>query len=170
MFARAALISAFILGTAAVADDQAVFSFSGKGKQPVEVRDASGEVKEVIGQKSLSLNTIPRDAAEREQAYREQQAERAAEYTAEQQAERAAQADQEAAAAKAQEEAAAKAAAEAKAKAEEEWDPTPRKVRRKTVRGTLDIGPLPESKPSSPAPQAPAGPFPAPQLPPTPTP
>jgi hypothetical protein len=134
IFSAALCLAAF----PAAANDEAVITFSGKGKQPIEVRDSSGEVTELIGQRSLTLNTIPRDAAAREQAYRESQIERAAELTAEEKAAERAEAERQAEAAKAAEEAAAQAAAEAKA-AEEEYNPTPRKVRRKTVRGTRYI-------------------------------
>lgn len=150
MLFRATLFCVAGLAAAlASAQDQATVTFSGKGKQPIEVRDNSGNVTEVVGQRSLSINQIPGDAAAREKAYRDSQNQRAAEIAAERQAEETAAATAKVAAeAAAKEEADAKAAAEAKA-AEEEWDPTPRKVRRKTVRGTRNIGPAPATAPAS---------------------
>jgi hypothetical protein len=129
------IIVATLSASFASADDKAPITFSGSGKGPVEVKDSSGEVSEVVTQKDLTLNQIPADAVARERAYREQQNELARGFEAERADEQRAIAAAEAEAAKAEEEAAAKAAAEAQA-AEEEFDNTPRKVRRKTVRGT----------------------------------
>jgi hypothetical protein len=131
-------LSAAVWLAAAVgwAGDESALSFSGKGNGPVEVRDKSGEVTEVISQRNLTLNTIPADAAAREQAYREEQAVRMRQVVTEREAAKAEEAARQAEAAKAAEETTAQAAAAAKQKEEEEFDPTPRKVRRNTVRGT----------------------------------
>ncbi len=139
MLFRATISSAILLSaTLASGDEQAVVSFSGKGKQPIEVRDASGNVTEVVGQNNLGLNQIPENAAAREQAYRESQSARAAELASQRSAADAEEAARQAEAAKAAEDAAAQAAAEAEAE-KEKVDPTPRKVRRNTVRGTRYI-------------------------------
>jgi hypothetical protein len=132
------IVAALFAATIACADDKAPVTLTGTGKGPVEVRDSAGEVTEVITQKSLTLNQIPADAVSREQAYREQQNERARELENERATEQRESAAAEAEAAKVAEEASAQAAAEAKAAAEE-FDPTPRKVRRTTVRGTRRI-------------------------------
>ncbi len=136
MTIRFMLAVGLCLGAGSVqGDDKAPVTLSGTGKGPVEIRDSSGGVTEVITPKDLTLNQMPADAVAREKVYREKQNERARELEAQRETAAADVAAKEAEAVKAEEQAAAEAAAKALA-AEEEFDPTPRKVRRNTVRGT----------------------------------
>jgi len=132
-------IFALVLSTAAWSDGQAPITFSGKGKDPIEVRDPSGNVTEVRGSSDLRLNQIPADAIAREEAARARQKELAeaasaerAEEAAEIEADQKAVEEQAAADAKSQAEATAEAEAAAKLKAAQH----PKKIRGKTVRGT----------------------------------
>jgi hypothetical protein len=137
-------ITAVFVAASAWSDGQAPVTFSGKGKNAIEVRDSSGQVTEVIGTSKLRLNQIPAEAVVREEAYRAKQKELAENVNA-RRAENAAAEEKAAteaaeAAKKADAEAIAAAAAESK-KYEEEH---PRKVRRTTVRGNRYV-PKPES-------------------------
>lgn len=143
-------VCTLIFAVCAWTDEQAVVTFSGKGKGAIEVRDAAGKV-EIVNPSTLRLNQIPADAAERERAYRDQvEAEATALATRRAEEEAAAEAAaKETADAKAAEEAAQIAAAtEAELEHEEHH---PRKVRRNTVRGTryLENPPPPREAPAT---------------------
>lgn len=156
-------ICVLVISAAAWSDDPAAVTFSGKGKNGIEVRDASGQVTDVIGTSTLRLNQIPADAVAREEAYRAKRRQLAAD-SAKRRAEisfadEKAAAEALAAAEKADADAAVAAAADAK-KFEEEH---PRKVRRTTVRGNRytpkpadSAAPAPAAEPPQVVEEAPA--------------
>lgn len=143
-------VCTLIFAVCAGAEEKSVVTFSGKGNNPIEVRDASGKV-EVVHPSTLRLNQIPADAAARERVYREQVETEASALTerriAEGVEEEAEKKEAEELEAVAEAEAIA-AAAEAELEHEEHY---PMKVRRKTVRGTRYIENPPPPRETPPA-------------------
>lgn len=78
---------------------EASLTLVGHGKQPVVVRDADGEVTEMINQSHLNLMNLPEDIAKREAEFRQQRLERAKEIAARREQERQAEAERSKAAA-----------------------------------------------------------------------